>query len=126
MASQNDAADAAANALLRRLETAKRIRILNDAFRVTLSGGKLMITTGIDELGPERVAHIIEQVRRCADFGEENDPHGEHDFGSLINDGQRIFWKIDYYGRTLDVGSPDPSNPNLTTRVLTIMLAAEY
>ena len=41
-------------------------------------------------------------------------------------DGERIFFKIDYYDSTLTVHSPDPSDPAVTKRVITIMLAAEY
>ena len=57
---------------------------------------------------------------------EDNDPHGEHDFGAFEHNSERIFWKIDYYDRTLSRGSDDPSDPVHTVRVLTIMLASEY
>jgi hypothetical protein len=33
---------------------------------------------------------------------EDNDPHGEHDFGAFEHEGQRIFWKIDYYAPDMD------------------------
>jgi hypothetical protein len=52
-------------------------------------------------------------------------PHGEHDFGSFEADGQQIFFKIDY-DKALNAHSPDPSNPSVTERVITIMLAQEY
>jgi Protein of unknown function (DUF3768) len=55
-----------------------------------------------------------------------NDPHGEHDFGSFEYSGQTIFWKIDYYDMRLKWGSPDPADPAVTRRVLTILLAEEY
>ncbi|MEQ8826157.1 MAG: DUF3768 domain-containing protein, partial [Parvibaculum sp.] len=60
------------------------------------------------------------------DFTPDNDPHGEHDFGSVRIDENAIFWKIDYYDRSMEAGSPDPADPEVTTRVLTIMLADEY
>ena len=69
---------------------------------------------------------IREQVERFDTFTPDNDPHHEHDFGSFEHDGERIFWKIDYYDRSLTNGSEDPSDPAQTTRVLTIMLASEY
>ena len=55
-----------------------------------------------------------------------NDPHQEHDFGSFEAEGHTIFFKIDYYDKQLQMHSPDPSNPAVTQRVITIMLAEEY
>jgi len=99
---------------------------LNDAFRTTLIGGKVMLTAGIAEL-PERTrANILTAVRTFADFSEDNDPHGEHDFGAFEADGHKCFWKIDYYDKSMESGSKEPANPDVTTRVLTIMLASEY
>ena len=56
-------------------------------------------------------------------FTPDNDPYGEHNFGSFEHNGIRVFWKIDYYDRNVEYGSEDPSDPAQTTRVLTIMLA---
>ena len=55
-----------------------------------------------------------------------DDPHEEHDFGAFEVDGNKIFFKIDYYDKTLTYYSPDPSDPSVTERVITIMLAEEY
>jgi hypothetical protein len=40
--------------------------------------------------------------------------------------GSTIFWKIDYFDLKLKWHSPDAANPDVTHRVLTIMLACEY
>lgn len=69
---------------------------------------------------------VASKVMSFDQFDSGNDPHGEHDFGAFDQDGQRIFWKIDYYGNDMESGSPDPADASVTKRVLTIMLAAEY
>lgn len=70
-------------------------------------------------------AMAIHEIASFAAFDEDNDPHGEHDFGVELA-GQRLFWKIDYYDQNMESGSEDPADPAKTTRVLTIMLAEEY
>ena len=100
------------------------IRKLNDAFRSTFTGGNVVVTRGISVLS--NLETLIDQIKRYDGFAEDSDPHGEHDFGSLFFERERIFWKIDYYDRQLDQGSPDPSDASATTRVLTVMLAEEY
>lgn len=103
-----------------------RVRALNDQLRRTHAGGLVMLTMGVRALGEEAVRELLEAVARFDSFGAENDPWGEHDMGSLGFQGRRVFWKIDYYDRTMTGGSPDPSDPNVTQRVLTIMLVEEY
>ena len=39
---------------------------------------------------------------------------------------QTIFFKIDYFDKALASHSPDPADPSVTERVITIMLAEEY
>ena len=105
---------------------AEAIRDLNDWFRCTLEGGAVLLTAGVVALGGEAQARIIEAVRAFDDFTPENDPHGEHDFGSLEVDGEQIFFKLDYYDLTRAIHSENPADPSVTERVLTIMLASEY
>lgn len=107
-------------------ETRAEITALNDQFRRTGLGGKMYFTAGIDDLGMQAIFEIRQEIAMFNAFSEDNDPYGEHDFGSHNYDGHKIFWKIDYYGKTMDCGSPDPSNAAHTTRVMTIMLAQEY
>ena len=109
-----------------RLDKTAKIRQLNDALRRTGTGGRIVITRGIRALPPEKVRKILFAVKPYDAFTEDNDPYKEHDFGSDEIDGARIFWKIDYHDQTLSVHSPDPSDPAVTERVLTIMLAEEW
>ena len=108
------------------LTPAGRIAALNDAFRRYRTSGRLAVTAGVIALGHDALPAILEQVATFCAFDDGNDPYGEHDFGSFANRDARLFWKIDYYDRTLTHGSPDPADPAVTTRVLTVMLAAEY
>ena len=103
-----------------------RIRSLNDELRQHLLGGQAVITPGIAALGQEFVERLVKTIAVFDDFCHANDPHEEHDFGAFDTDGQRVFFKIDYYDRSLTNHSPDPANSALTERVITIMLAEEY
>lgn len=102
------------------------IRLLNDALRCRGLGGQLAITHGVLALGESIVPRVEEAVRTFNAFTPDNDPYGEHDFGSIEIAGSKIFWKIDYYDHNLQWGSPDPADPAVTTRILTVMLASEY
>ena len=102
-----------------------RIRELNDLLRTTQRGGMVLVTDGLAALGSEARA-ILEAVATFDDFNPDNDPWGEHDCASLEVNGHRIIWKIDYFDRSRRIHSPDPADPKVTVRVLTVMLASEY
>ena len=113
---------------MRPRETASTTPIaqLNDAFRRSFVGGRVVETAGVLTLPEtERIAFLL-AVRRFDGFDGDNDPHGEHDFGAVEVGGRRLFWKIDAYDCDLRGHSPNPADPAVTTRVLTIMLAEEY
>ena len=93
----------------------------NDLFR---REGHFFLTTGVQALGPEAVAEVLRMVQDFNAFTQDNDPHKEHDFGSFIYSGHKIFWKIDYYDRSLQYFH-DPRDPGCR-RVLTVLLAEEY
>jgi hypothetical protein len=104
-----------------------RIAQLNDLCRTAMGvAGRLVQTAGISALPPQDQSAIRENVERFSDFNPDNDPHGERDFGKIQHRGESVFWKIDYYAPDLMHGSEDPSDPQQTVRVLTIMLASEY
>jgi hypothetical protein len=105
-----------------------QIRALNDELRHNLgrNAGLAFMTPGIAALGHDAVDRIVKTVAVYDDFCHANDPHEQHDFGSFEADGVSIFFKIDYYDVSLTHHSPDPADPNVTRRVITIMLAEEY
>lgn len=107
------------------------IQRLNDQFRKTLAGGKIVLTQGIAALDESDA--ILSRVSGYDDFDDpENDPHREHDSGFFDYEDQehgkehRIMWKIDYYDNDMEGLSEDPANPSKTNRVMTVMLAEEY
>ena len=102
------------------------IQRLNDDLRCRGRGGKIVITNGIAALAVGEVDEIFAAVQSFDAFTADNDPFGEHDFAVLSVSSRRIIWKIDYYNPTLTGGSPDPNDPRVCVRVLTIMLADEY
>lgn len=104
-----------------------RIRELNDAFRMKGEGnGSIMVTIGVQSEGEDFMENAMLAVKEFSDFSADSDPWGEHDFGVMEIDGQKVFWKIDYYDPSLSAGSENPANAAMTHRVLTIMMASEY
>jgi hypothetical protein len=104
----------------------EQIRTLNDQLRQNFSEGTAVLTCGIAALGAEAVARIVKTIGIFDDFCHANDPHQEHDFGAFEADGRAIFFKIDYYDKTLTGHSPDAADRSVTERVITVMLAEEY
>lgn len=103
-----------------------RIQTLNDLLRTTWLTGQVLRTPGIANLPAAIQYRILETIQTFDAFTPDNDPHGEHDFGAVTIDGHKVFWKIDYYALDMLHGSEDPANPEVTKRVLTVMLAEEY
>ena len=92
------------------LKSSARIRVLNDNFRSTFIGGQVVLTAGVADLPLDVKAHVLIQVQTFAEFNADNDPHGEHDFGSLEVAGDKFFWNIDYYDSDMTFGSEDPAD----------------
>src|SRR5271165_4513231 len=105
---------------------AERIRDLNDELRTTGIGGKTYLTRGLIEKGADFIAKATAAVRAFNAFSDDNDPWQEHDCATLDVDGEPVMFKIDYYDLELEYGSPDPADPTVTRRILTVMLAEEY
>ncbi len=105
-----------------------KVADLNDAFRMNPNrDGRFLMTHSVVSLPVEIVASALAAMMEFKDFTEDNDPYGEHDFGSFKIQEHMFFWKIDYYDKkSMDCGSEDPADPTMTTRVLTLMLAEDY
>ena len=103
-----------------------RIRELNDAFCKSFVGGKVVVTQGVDGLSDGDKMMLLAKVRAFDDFNRDNDPHHQHDFVRVEQDGTTYYGKIDYYAMDMESGSEDPADPLQTVRVLTILRADEY
>jgi len=103
-----------------------RTRALNDELRIHHRGGRIMITAGVQALPPDDLLRIDTAVSTFSAFDKSNDPYGEHDCGVVNVGSHTIIFKIDYYDQSYAYHSADPSDPAITQRVLTIMLADEY
>jgi hypothetical protein len=108
------------------LSKSDRIRVLNDNFRSTFVGGQVVMTQGVDALPIDTKARVLLAVQSFSNFTKDNDPHREYDFGNLKVEGESYFFKVDYYALDMEAGAEEPADPNVTTRVLTIMRADEY
>lgn len=107
--------------------TTQKIARLNDECRQALGVGHVFIQTrGVSDLPEEMQSELREKIEKYTDFHVGNDPHEEHDFGAIEHKGFRFFWKFDYYDLNYEYGSEDPSDPEQTRRVLTLMFASEY
>ena len=102
-------------------ETSAKRAAINDEHRRNMEG--CTVTRVVAAMGKD-VNEVFVKVRDFTEFNEDNDPYGEHDFGSFKIHGHKIFWKIDYYDQQLKYGV-DPLDPDCR-RVITIMLAEEY
>jgi hypothetical protein len=102
------------------IERSVKIASLNDEFRKARQG--FMVTPGVSAL--PNLAKVLSMVQDFNEFSEDNDPYGEHDFGSFEVFGEKLFWKIDYYDSALEAWA-DPLSSECH-RVLTVMMAEEY
>ena len=106
---------------------AERIARLNDELRTKGTGGQILITRSVYALTGPDVTELLKALAAFDEFDADSDPHGERDFGIFDFHGAEVMWKIDYYSDAdLRLASDDPANPDLTYRVLTLLLAEEY
>ena len=102
------------------------IAIINDNFRKSFIGGEVLLSAGISAMNLEDKANIVALVQNFDNFTPDNNPYSENDFGTFDYKGNKILWKIDYYDLNHKHMSEDPANPDITNRVLSILLAEEW
>lgn len=107
-------------------QTAATIQALNDALRCNGIGGITQLSRGVRALGAHQQHGVLAAVAQFTAFTPDNDPHAEHDCAIVEVGAVKVLWKIDYYDLSLRGASDDPSDPAITKRVITIMLAEEY
>lgn len=105
---------------------AETIAHLNDQLRTTGTGGSVMITQNLRRVTGFDSKVLAQALADHDGFGPDNDPYGEHDFGTMTLWGYDLIWKIDYYDKALKFGSEDPADVTVTQRVLTVMLASDW
>jgi hypothetical protein len=79
----------------------RKIRELNDHARQSFKGCRVVITRGIADLVEQVISVILAQVRSYDQFTPDNDPYGEHDFGSFHHGAVHVFWKRGWGGCSL-------------------------
>ncbi len=88
--------------------------------------GQVLVTPGVSGEGAAFQAAALAAVANDARFTEDNDPYGDHSFGTVTVRAQKLFWKIDLYDLDFKYGSERPFDPTVTQRALTIMCPSEY
>ena len=101
-------------------------RRLNDPFRATFRGGEILLTASVAALPDMVKASTLQRVADFKDFNEENDPAEEHDYGSFDHCNREQWFKIDYNNLAMDGMSPDPADPAVTKRIMTVGLAQDW
>ena len=107
----------------------------NDAFRHSILGtapvtdaplGQFVMTRGVAALGPDAQLELTRCVAAFDGFDADSDPQCWHEMGVIDLDGTTVWFKVDLYDVDYQYGSPEPSDPAQTRRVLTLLLPSEY
>lgn len=107
------------------MATINEIKERNDRLRKTLTPDrthKVYMSAGVSEL--DNKEEVLEAIRNFDSFSGDNDPYGEHDFGMVIVNEEKYYFKIDYYDLNFEYGA-DHHNEEYAC-VLTIMHSSEY
>lgn len=117
------------------VKEAALIAAQNDAFRNSILGttpvadapqGQFVMTRGVAVLGPDAQLELTRRVATFDGFNANSDPQGWHEMGVIEFHGTTVWFKLDLYDVDYTYGSPEPSDPQQTRRVLTLLLPSEY
>jgi len=103
-----------------------RIAALNDRIRKTNEGGITFLSRDVALMAGAKTVDLLKQVADYDRFTKTNDPQGERNRGAVLLFGKEVLWEIGYYDEQAVGPSKDPANADVTTRIMTIMLASEY
>ena len=104
----------------------KKICDLNDVFRQTFIGGRVVITAGVNAHADETNAAVIAKVKTFTAFTSDNDPHGELYFANFEEVGEKFFGRLTIPTPRWNPDWKIPADESVATRVLSILLAEEY
>jgi hypothetical protein len=117
------------------VQEAALIATQNDAFRHSILGnttvadapqGQFVMTRGVAALGPDAQLEFTRRVAAFDGFTADSDPQGWHEMGVIEFEDTTVWFKLDLYDTDYQYGSPEPSDPAQTRRVLTLLLPSEY
>jgi hypothetical protein len=117
------------------VQEAALIAAQNDAFRRSILStipvadapkGQFVMTCGVAALGIDAQLELTRRVVAFDGFNADSDPQGWHEMGVIEFDDTTVWFKIDLYDTDYTYGSPEPSDPTQTRRILTLLLPSEY
>ena len=89
---------------------------LNDQLRTTFRGGRVQMTPTVFALDSQLRGRALCALSRYNKFADGDD----HDWGVFIFGGYSFEWHIEYRAMSGVGVSPDPTDPAITMRVLTL------
>lgn len=132
---QADSVDVETGPDLSSPEAAAIIAEQNDRFRKAatqfeaakdVSKGKIVMTRGVADQSPDFQLELMRKLVTFDAFDKDCDPYDWHEMGVLDVAGETVWFKIDLYDADYGYGAEDPTDPDKTRRVLTLLFPSEY
>jgi len=103
-----------------------RVSLLNDQFRRSFKGGRVVVSPGVEALPKADLIAVLQKVKEFDGFIPAFDPSDERDFGVFEHNGERYLFQINYYTKDMAGRSTDPGDIDKTVRILNIKKALGY